>query len=121
MPLLFENKNENDIQLMKDWAQVRAYTEDIFGKKPDIQGFLYLIGMNELGQVREFEKEEKQDLIHIGMCKIFEGDYYEFESIDAEGWPHFKELKPMPQMFIKMQESTLKQKIVAYFQKYIFE
>ena len=106
----------------QEWQLLLQKLHQTFGKTPDLNGILFLIGVQELGQgKRNFSKEEKQDLIHIGMCKIFEGEYYEFESIDAEGWPHFKELKPMPQMFIKMQESTLKQKIVAYFQKYIFE
>jgi hypothetical protein len=120
MPLLFENKNQEELQLLKEWAKVRAYMETHFGKKPDIQGFLYLIGVNELGFVREFEKEEKQDLIHIGLCKVLEGEFYDFTHTDSDGWPHYTCIKPVPEMFIKMQEQTLKSKIVNYFNTYIF-
>ncbi len=62
MPLLYENKSDADIQLMKDWAEVRQYVEKHFENKPDIQVCLFLIGLNEFGTIREFEKEEKQDL-----------------------------------------------------------
>ena len=56
-----ENKSDKEIALMKDWAKVRIYMEENFEKKPDIQGFLFLIGVNEKGEVREYEKEEKQE------------------------------------------------------------
>lgn len=120
MPLLLENKSDKEIALMKDWAKVRIYMEENFEKKPDIQGFLFLIGVNEKGEVREYEKEEKQDLMHVGMCKLLEGEYFEYEFTDSQGWPHYKEIQAMPPMFIKMQESFLKEKIVDYFKTYIF-
>lgn len=120
MPLLFENKSDAEIQLMKDWAEVRAYVEQYFQKKPDIQSCLFLIGVNELGQIREFEKEEKQDLMHVGMCTILLGEYFEYDYTDPDGWPHYRELKPMEAMFIKNQETFLKQQIVKYFQDKVF-
>lgn len=120
MPLLYENKSDADIQLMKDWAEVRIYVEKYFGKKPDIQSCLFLIGLNELGQLREFEKEEKQDLMHIGMCTVLLGEYFQYDYTDSEGWHHYKELKPMEAMFIKTQEAFLKEKIVAYFKEKVF-
>lgn len=120
MPLLFENKPDTEIQLMKDWAEVRQYVEKYFAKKPDLESCLFLIGLNEFGQIREFEKEEKQDLMHIGMCTLLLGEYYEYEYTDADGWPHYKELRPMEAMFIKNQETLLKRKIVSYFQDKVY-
>jgi len=120
MPLLFENKSDDDIQLMKDWAEVRSYVEQHFEKKPDIQTCIFLIGLNEFGHIREFEKEEKQDLMHVGMCTLLIGEYFEYESTDKDGWPHFKEIKPMEAMFIKTQEVFLKQKIVQYFKQKVY-
>ena len=35
MPLLYENKSDTEIQLMKDWAEVRQYVEKHFENKPD--------------------------------------------------------------------------------------
>jgi hypothetical protein len=121
MPLLFENKSDADIQLMKDWAEVRQYVEKHFEKKPDIQVCLFLIGCNELGFLREFEKEEKQDIMHIGMCTLLLGEYYEYERTDEDGWPHFIDLKPLDSMFIKTQEAFLKSKIVAYFKEKVYQ
>jgi hypothetical protein len=120
MPLLYENKSDTEIQLMKDWAEVRQYVEKHFENKPDIQVCLFLIGVNEFGQIREFEKEEKQDLMHVGMCTLLLDEYYEYDYTDVDGWPHFKELKPMEAMFIKIQETFLKKKIVQYFKEKVY-
>jgi hypothetical protein len=120
MPLLYENKSDADIQLMKDWAEVRQYIEKHFEKKPDIQVCLFLIGLNEFGTIREFEKEEKQDLMHVGMCTLLLGEYYEYDYTDADGWPHFKDLQPLSSMFIKEQEAFLKEKIVKYFKEKVY-
>lgn len=119
MPLL-EDKSDEEIALMKQWAEVRQYVEQHFGNKPDIQTCLFLIGWNELGESRDFTKEEKQDLMHIGMCTVLSGSYYEYIGKDEDGWPHFRELEPLPAMFIKNQEQLLKQHIVRYFQDNIF-
>lgn len=120
MPLL-EDKSDDEIELLKNWAEVRQYIEKHFENKPDIQTCLFLIGWNELGETREFSKEEKQDLMHIGMCCILQGEYYDFIGKDEDGWPHYKELEPLPALFIKNQELLLKKKIVDYFQKNVFE
>lgn len=120
MPLLFENKSHDEIELIQEWIKVRAYVNEHFGQKPDIQSLLFLIGVNEYGDVREFEKEEKQDLMHIGMCTILEGTYYAFDHLDADHWPHFRELEPLPAMFIKTQEAFIKSKIIDYFKKNIY-
>lgn len=119
MPLL-EDKSEEEIELLKNWAEVRQYIEKHFDNKPDIQTCLFLIGWNELGQTRDFTKEEKQDLMHIGMCAILQGEYYEFMEKDEDGWPHYKELQGLPTLFIKTQEELLKKKIVKYFQEKVF-
>jgi hypothetical protein len=114
MPLL-EDRSSSEIELMKQWAEVRQYVEKYFEQKPDIQTCLFLIGMNELGEVREFSKEEKQDIMHVGMCTLLDGEYYRFIQKDEDGWPHFEELEPLPALFIKSQEQLLKSKIVNYF------
>lgn len=119
MPLL-EDKSNEEIELLKKWSAVREYIEKHFGNKPDIQTCLFLIGMNELGESREFTKEEKQDLMHIGMCTILKNEYYKSIGKDEDGWPHFQELKPLPALFIKLQEQLLKQKIVKYFDEFVF-
>ncbi len=119
MPLL-EDRSSEEIELIKQWAEVRQYVEKHFDAKPDIQTSLFLIGVNELGEVREFSKEEKQDLMHIGMCSVLIDDYYLSLGKDEDGWPHFKEIEALPSMFIKNQEMLLKKRIVKYFQEKVF-
>lgn len=117
MPLL--SKNINEPNATEGWFAVRKFIKDRFGKRPDINAILFLIGMNELGVFKEkWEKEEKQDLMHIALCKLFEDEgFYKFLYKDEEGWPHYQNLKPMPDIHLKDQEALLKEKIVQYFNK----
>ncbi|MCB0538410.1 MAG: hypothetical protein KDE33_12890 [Bacteroidetes bacterium] len=115
MPLL--NDDINKPNATEGWFAVRRVIKDRFGKRPDINAILFLIGMNELGIFKEkWEKEEKQDLMHIALCKLFEKEgYYKFTHTDEDGWPHYENLKPMPDILFKDQETLLKEKIVDYF------
>ncbi|HEY4649928.1 MAG TPA: hypothetical protein VIG72_00870 [Pontibacter sp.] len=99
------------------WTQLRALLMKQFGKKPDLNAILFLIGIQELGKgITEFSKEEKQDLMHIATCKVFSlSGYYELEKVDEEGWPHYKALKPIPFANLKEQEKMLKWHILEYF------
>jgi len=101
------------------WLKVRHRIKDAVGRDtlPDLNAVLLLIGVQELGQVQEtFTKEEKQDLMHIAVCRLLSYDgYYEFEGIDSEGWPHWKALKPLSIKGVEEQEEMLKIKIIQYF------
>ncbi|MFT5619141.1 MAG: hypothetical protein ACI85I_002381 [Arenicella sp.] len=105
--------------LENEWTILLNKLKDSFGKKPDLQGVLFLIGIQELGQGNQtFSKEEKQDLMHIAICKLMSfGGYYELEGIDAEGWPHWKSLKKLPFFDIMSQEELLQMYAVEYFEK----
>ncbi len=99
------------------WTQLRALLMKQFGKKPDLNAILFLIGIQELGKgITEFTKEEKQDLMHIATCKVFSlSGYYELEKVDEEGWPHYTAVKPIPFANLKEQEKMLKWHILEYF------
>lgn len=90
-----------------------------FEKKPDLEAILFLIGMQEFGEIRQkFTKEQKQDLMHIAVCSLLaQSGYYELEKIDSDGWPHYRQLKPMPEMNMIEQEFFLKDHILLYFQQ----
>jgi hypothetical protein len=90
---------------------------DQFGKKPDTEAVLFLIGLQETGFIREkITKEQKQDLMHIAICTILSpSGYYLLEGKDEEGWPHFKQLKQLPVMNLMEQEVFLKDHILLYF------
>ena len=72
--------------------------------------------------IEEWEKEEKQNLMHVAVCRLFmEDGYYKFVGKDQDGWPHYELLKAIPHIHLKDQEGLLKEKIVGYFKemKYI--
>jgi hypothetical protein len=101
------------------WLKLRIQLKEKYGIKPDMNGVLLLIGIQELGQVKEdYTKEEKRDLIHIATCRLlsYEG-YYEFEGIDAEGWPHWKLLAPFPKADLKEQERYLQVQVIRYLEE----
>src|SRR5688572_21809982 len=111
---------KKDLELARKWSRLLGLIETSFGKKPkDLNGVLFLIGVQELGQGnRLFSKEEKQDLMHIAICKVlsFTG-YYELEGVDKEGWPHWKLIKKLPRFDLLEQEQLLKISVIDYFQK----
>ena len=104
------------------WLRIRHYVKESLGHErlPDLQALLMLIGVQELGRWRKgFTKEEKQDLMHIGTCEILSTDgYYEFTHRDADGWPHYRALKPVASKGHIAQERFLKEKIVQYFDQW---
>lgn len=94
--------------------------ETIVGKKPkDLNGVLFLIGVQELGHgTKIFSKEEKQDLMHIGICKVLSlSGYYELEGLDKDGWPHWKLVKKLPHFDLLEQERLLRMHVLEYFEK----
>ncbi len=103
-----------------EWLRVQHIVKDTMGieKMPDLQGILFLIGIQELGQIeRSFSKEEKQDLIHIAVCRLLSYDgYYSFKGRDEDGWPHYDLLRPV-QIGRKEQDDLLKRKVIEYFKE----
>lgn len=100
------------------WKNVEGLLLERFGKIPDLEGILYLIGINEVGvnPGGKFTKEQKQDLMHVAVCTLLEQEgYYEFTGRDGDGWPHYKALKAPPESGILLQELLLKQCVIEYF------
>ncbi|MBD0331816.1 MAG: hypothetical protein ICV66_04115 [Chitinophagaceae bacterium] len=108
--------DKDDLQIR--WFQLEQKLIERFQKKPDVETILFLIGIQELGAIRKkFSKEQKQDLMHIGICTVLSSSgYYELSHVDDEGWPHFRQLMAMPEMNPKEQENFLKDHILLYFQ-----
>ncbi len=105
--------------LQSRWWKLEEKLMQRFGKKPDVETVLFMIGIQELGDIREkFSKEQKQDLMHIAVCTVLSASgFYQLSHVDEEGWPHFKQLKPMPDMHAIEQENFLKDHILLYFQQ----
>ena len=99
------------------WWNLERKLMERFGKKPDVEAILFLIGLQETGLSQEkISKEQKQDLMHVAICTILSSsDYYTIEGKDQDGWPHFKQLKNLPIMNMIEQEAFLKDHILLYF------
>ncbi len=100
------------------WLDTENILRERFGKLPDMEGTLFLIGVNELGRLprRKFSKEQKQDLMHVAVCTLLSQlGFYEFTGRDEEGWPHFIELEPVPIHGMAEQERMLKECVIMYF------
>jgi hypothetical protein len=111
---------KRDLELERTWSSLVAGIESMIGKRPkDLNGVLFLIGVQELGKGKSlFSKEEKQDLIHIGICKVLSlSGYYELEGLDNDGWPHWKVIKKLPHFDLLEQERLLKMHVIEYFEK----
>jgi hypothetical protein len=107
-----------DQALEAKWLKLRNLLKKQFGSKPNLDAVLFIIGMQELGQIREeFSKDEKQDLMHIAVCKITEPEgYFKCTGVDGDGWPLYKKLKAMPEhVELKAQENFLKTRALDYF------
>jgi hypothetical protein len=107
------------LQLKAKWNELTAELEKQFGDKPDLQVMLFLIGVQETGRgYGKFSKDEKQNMMHVATCKVLsQYGYYEFEMLDAEGWPHYKTVKQLPTMTLAEQDQLLKQAVLKYFGK----
>jgi len=106
--------------LQTRWWNLEAKLVERFGKKPDMEAILFLIGMQETGFVKsKITKEQKQDLMYVAVCTLLsESGYYLLEGKDEEGWPHFKQLKEMPTLNVFEQENFLKDHVLLYFEKH---
>ncbi|MHA4843383.1 hypothetical protein ACX0G7_04410 [Flavitalea antarctica] len=108
--------------LQTRWWTLEAKLVERFGKKPDVETVLFLIGIQEFGDIRpHFTKEQKQDLMHIAVCSLLsQSGYYEIDGYDDDGWPHFRQLKELPVMDAFQQELYLKDHILLYFETHEF-
>lgn len=107
----------HEVEPEHQWLKAQAWFRKLSDGKPvDLNGALLLIGIQELGQgIRNFSKEEKQDLMHIGTCKVLSlANYYRLEGLDQDGWPHWEASTPLPVLSLKEQETLLKLQVVEY-------
>lgn len=108
--------------LQTRWWKLEEKMIERFGKKPDMETILFLIGIQEFGDIRpKFTKEQKQDLMHIAVCSLLsQSGYYETEGYDDDGWPHFRQLKALPEFDAIEQENFLKDHVLLYFTNHHF-
>jgi len=108
-----------DKQLKQRWDLVveKLTAQFAEGDILDLDAIIYLIGVQELGQLgRRFKKDHKLDLMHIAICKLLTPyGFYEFDFVDADGWPHYKVKEELPHLKAGEQSVLMKEAIVNYF------
>ncbi|MGB0176364.1 MAG: hypothetical protein ACPF9D_04305 [Owenweeksia sp.] len=105
--------------LKENWERVLDHLAREFGggEKPDLDAVLFLIGVQELGTRKsKFKKDEKVNLMHIAICRVLEPyGYYEYEGVDADGWPHYTLKEKLPYLKAGEQTVLMKEAVVRYF------
>ncbi|MFT3794401.1 hypothetical protein [Flavobacterium sp.] len=108
-----------DIQLKERWETLVDRLSNQFsqGEDLDLDAIIYLIGVQELGQIhKKYKKDEKLNLMHIAICRLLEPyGYYEFDYVDKEGWPHYNVKEQLPALKAGEQSVLMKEAIVNYF------
>lgn len=113
---------KKDLELQKDWVKLLYKLKEVTGKRPaDLNAVLFLIGVQELGHgAKSFSKEDKQDILHIAICKVLSlAGYYKLDGHDQDGWPHWISTKKLPRFDLLEQEKLLKIQILEYFKEEI--
>ena len=105
-------------EVKREWKTLLDKLNESFGDL-DLQGVLFLVGVQELGKgPLEFSKDQKQDLMHIGTCRLLSYyGYYEIRGSDREGWPDWQMAKKPPTMKLKEQDLLLKHAAARYFRE----
>jgi len=110
-----------DWELDFEWLRVQHLVKNAMRREtmPDLNMVLFLIGIQELGRWKKgFTKEEKQDLMHVAVCRLlqYEG-FFDFVGRDEDGWPHYRQVVEMPPANTMDQERTLKINAIRYFKE----
>ncbi len=113
-----DRKNSNDLKNKWDYLIQELSSQFAEGDDLNIDGIIYLIGVQELGQgKRVFKKDEKVNLMHIAICKLLEPyGYYAFDYFDNDGWPHYKVITSLPNLRPGEQTVLMKEAVVHYFE-----
>ena len=103
--------------LNEQWSKLKIWFEKEFGMESDPESILFIVGVQELGKgVQDFNKTQKVELIHIGVCSILSDDgFYTFSHRDEEGWPHYDSIKKLPVLKGHEQDQFMKEALVSYF------
>jgi hypothetical protein len=106
--------------LQTRWWELESKFLERFGKKPDMEAVLFLIGIQETGFIKEkITKEQKQDLMHVAVCTLLsQSGYYILEGKDKDGWPHYRQAKEIPAYNVVDQENFLKDHVLLYFENH---
>jgi len=106
-------------EFQEKWANLVKSLEEQFGGGLDVDGILFLIGVQELGKGKiKLNKSQKLDVLHIAVCRLLsQYDYYRFAGYDEEGWPHYEATENLPHLTAMQQHRMIKMAIIEYFEE----
>ena len=108
-----------DIETEVKWKDLLEDLRKIFTDIEDLKDIIFLVGVQELGKgYQTFSKNEKIDVMHIGVCRLLSiYGYYSYSGVDNEGWPHWDVISPLPHLNEHEKDLLLKKAIIEYFNK----
>lgn len=106
-----------DLAFEKRWRELVDRLSARFDAPLDLNAIIFLVGVQELGQGgRDFKKDEKVNLMHVGICVLLTPfGYYKELGRDPDGWPHFERDRELPALTDKEQERLMKEAVLNYF------
>lgn len=109
------------VSIEEKYTQLKKRLSQQFadGDTLNIDAILYLIGVQEFGKgIQQFSKDDKLNLMHIAICKIFEPfGHYKFTHRDEDDWPHYEVINQLPTMDVEQQKEKMKEAVVLYFEQ----
>jgi hypothetical protein len=107
-----------DFEFEKKWRDTLETASKKIGEPLDLQGLLFVIGLQELGfNHRKYSKDQKLEVMHVAICSLLEPyGYYSFIGRDEEGWPHFELNGKLPPLNTEQQQKLIKEAIIEYFE-----
>lgn len=99
------------------WANFKNDFKQQYGESPSVISSLFLVGLAVIkAELTELSKEQKQEVIHVGLCEVLtKDDLYVKTHTDEDGWPHYQATKKATQLDVEKQETYLRQMILNYF------
>ncbi len=108
-----ENQTTTDVE--KEFKGIEFKFIKRFKKKPSLEAILLLIGYQESPETkRKHDKEEKLDLINLGVLTVLAKEGFFKKTGHDNGWPTFE---PLEGKQVEDKEKTLKAGIVSYFKE----
>ena len=110
-----------DFEFERDWNKLMKLLMDRFGEQPDLTSAIFSVGLQEAGfGSRSFKKDDKVNLMHVGVCTLWEPlGYYKSVGHDEDGWPHFERVEELPNLKPEEQELMMRRQLIEYFESWI--
>ena len=112
-----------DADLAERWTRLQRWVQRRFGKDPDLEGILFLIGMQELGKgfIPDLDKKRKEQIVWEGTYNALAAlGYYERAGLETNGHWIWEECNPLPEtQSSQADEQLVRQGILRYFDQNI--